>query len=120
MHLKQMTLVSPVSGLVLDRLIHAGELAMPGTPLLTLGSLDPVTLTVYVPEAQLGGVAVGQEVNVTVDAYAGEFRGTVSHIASEAEFTPRNVQTQQERVHMVFAVKIRLENPALLLKPVGA
>jgi multidrug resistance efflux pump len=110
-------LTSPVEGLVLERLAEPGELAMAGTPLLILGSLDPVTLTVYVPEAQLGQVALGQAVDVSVDAYSRSFDGTVSHIASEAEFTPRNVQTQEERVHMVFAVKVRLPNADLALKP---
>jgi HlyD family secretion protein len=115
--LEHAVLGSPIDGLVLGRLQHAGELATPGGPLLTLASLDPVTLTVYVPEAQLGQVSLGQTADVTVDAYARTFHGTVSHIASEAEFTPRNVQTQKERVHMVFAVKIRLANPDHLLKP---
>jgi len=72
---------------------------------------------VYVPEADLGQVSLGQTVEVTVDAYADVFIGHVSHIASKAEFTPKNVQTQEERVHMVFAVKIRLDNPDHRLKP---
>ena len=84
---------------------------------MALANLDQVTLTVYVPEADLGQVALGQSVQVTVDAYPDAFAGTVSHIASQAEFTPRNVQTQEERVHMVFAVKVSLENPDLRLKP---
>ena len=110
-------LLAPTGGVVLDRMVHEGELAVPGAPLFTLADLDEVTLTVYVPEAELGQVALGQEVEVNVDAYDELFPGLVSHIASEAEFTPRNVQTQEERVHMVFAVKIRLDNPDHLLKP---
>ena len=76
-----------------------------------------MTLTVYVPEAELGRVSLGQEAEVLVDAYDQGFPGEVVHIASQAEFTPKNVQTQEERVHMVFAVKIRLDNPDQLLKP---
>ncbi len=107
----------PVSGVVVERLLQVGELAAPGAPLFTLADLDEVTLKVYVPEADLGKVAVGQAVQVTVDAYDETFTGQVSTIASQAEFTPSNVQTQAERVHMVFAVKIRLANPDHLLKP---
>ncbi|MGD2048208.1 MAG: efflux RND transporter periplasmic adaptor subunit [Chloroflexota bacterium] len=110
-------LLAPSGGVVLERMVHEGELAVPGAALFTLADLDEVTLTVYVPEAELGKVALGQEVEVNVDAYDELFSGQVSFIASEAEFTPKNVQTQEERVHMVFAVKIRLENPDHLLKP---
>ena len=92
-------------------------MAAPGAPLYTLADLDEVTLTVYVPEAELDQVSLGQMVEVTVDAYKEVFNGQVSHIASEAEFTPKNVQTQEERVHMVFAVKVRLENADHQLKP---
>jgi multidrug resistance efflux pump len=115
--LARLTLVAPVGGIVLERTVHAGELAASGAPLLTIADLDEVTLTVYVPEADLGQVSLGQEVEVTVDAYDDVFGGVVSHIASQAEFTPKNVQTQEERVHMVFAVKIRLENAGHRLKP---
>ena len=110
-------LTAPVSGVVVERLLQVGELAAPGAPLFTLANLDEVTLTVYVPEAELGKVDLGQPVAVTVDSYDAVFSGEVLIIASQAEFTPSNVQTQEERVHMVFAVKIRLDNPEHLLKP---
>jgi multidrug resistance efflux pump len=115
--LARLKLAAPVGGIILERTVHLGELASPGAPLLTIADLDEVTLTVYVPEADLGQVSLGQEVEVTVDAYRDVFAGTVSHIASQAEFTPKNVQTQEERVYMVFAVKIRLENADHRLKP---
>jgi HlyD family secretion protein len=115
--LEQSAVNAPVSGVILQRLLQVGELAAPGAPLFTLANLDEVTLTVYVPEAELGRVSLGQEADVNVDAYEEQFPGEVVHIASQAEFTPRNVQTQEERVHMVFAVKIRLDNPDHLLKP---
>lgn len=108
---------APAGGIVSERLVHAGELAVPGAPLFILVDLDQVTLTVYVPEADLGRVALGQPVEVTVDSYEQSFSGVVSHIATQAEFTPMNVQTQEERVHMVFAVKVSLENSDHLLKP---
>jgi HlyD family secretion protein len=112
------TLTAPISGLVLERPVQVGEVAMPGAPQMTLGDLDNLTLTVYVAEDQLGQVGLGQPVSVTVDAYPGRaFMGTVTFIASQAEFTPKNVQTKEERVSMVFAVKVRLPNPDHALKP---
>jgi HlyD family secretion protein len=112
------TIVAPVGGVVLEVSIHEGELAAPGGTLLTLGDLDQVTLTVYVPASRLGQVAIGQEVAVSVDSFPGRtFVGDVVAIADEAEFTPRNVQTQEERVNMVFAVDVRIPNPDHALKP---
>ena len=115
--IEQTTLMAPVGGVVVERVLQVGELAAPGIPLFTLANLDDVTLTVYVPEAELGQVFLGQQVEVTVDAFSDVFIGEVSHIASQAEFTPKNVQTQEERVHMVFGVKVGLDNPDQLLKP---
>ncbi len=112
------TLRAPISGLVLERPVHVGEVALPGAPLTTLADLDSVTLTVYVPEDQLGRVQIGQPVSVTVDAYPSRtFRGIVMSVASQAEFTPKNVQTREERVNMVFGVKVSLANPDHALKP---
>jgi len=108
----------PLDGTVVERVAHVGELATPGATLLTVANLDEVTLTVYVPEKDLGRVQLGQAVDVTVDAYPGRtFRGQVIHIATEAEFTPKNVQTKEERVNMVFAVKVRIPNPDHALNP---
>jgi multidrug resistance efflux pump len=115
--LERLTLAAPVDGIVVERLVHSGELAAPGAALFTLANLDEVMLTVYVPEADLGQVSLGQTVEVRVDAYEDVFIGQVSHIASRAEFTPKNVQTQEERVNMVFAVNIRLDNTDHRLKP---
>lgn len=116
--LEKLTLKAPISGLVLERPVHVGEVAVPGSPLLTLADLGKSTLTIYVPEGQLGKVQLGQPVSVTVDAYPERvFPGTVDFISSQAEFTPKNVQTQAERVNMVFAVKVRLPNQDHALKP---
>jgi HlyD family secretion protein len=113
-----MTLSSPISGVVTSRSAAVGEPALAGTTLMTVANLDEVKLTIYVPESELGRVYLGQEVEVRVDAYPDRaFRGTVSFIAQEAEFTPRNVQTEKERVNMVFAVRVHLPNPERLLKP---
>lgn len=116
--LDKLSLEAPITGLVLARPVHVGEVALPGAPLMTLADLARVTLTIYVPEDQLGKVWIGQPVSVTVDAYPDRaFDGTVIFVSSEAEFTPKNIQTREERVNMVFAVKVELPNPDLALKP---
>ncbi|MBC7228544.1 MAG: efflux RND transporter periplasmic adaptor subunit [Thermoflexales bacterium] len=114
----QLTLVSPITGTVSTRSAQVGETAAPGVPILTLITLDPVTLVLYIPEDRIGEVRVGQTVEVTVDAFPGRvFTGTVATIGTKAEFTPRNVQTREERVNLVFAVKVVIPNPDRALKP---
>ncbi|HSR34864.1 MAG TPA: efflux RND transporter periplasmic adaptor subunit, partial [Anaerolineae bacterium] len=114
----KMTLRSPIDGMVASRSAHTGEAAIAGATLLTVANLDEVKLTVYIPEDELGRVFLGQEVEVQVDSFPGRvFTGTVSYISQQAEFTPKNVQTEKERVNMVFAVRVRVPNPDHLLKP---
>jgi len=116
--LDKMTLRAPRTGIVLERLINVGEIAPPNFSLLTIADLDRVTLTVYVPESEIGLVKVGQSVQVRVDSFPeSTFSGEVVHMASRAEFTPKNVQTREERVSTVFAVKIEIPNPDHALKP---
>lgn len=116
--LDNLNLTAPRDGIISDRPANPGELATPGATLMNLGDLDQVTLTVFIPETQIGRVRVGQTARVEVDAYPSEtFEGTVAFIALEAEFTPKNVQTEEERVNLVFAVKITLDNPDHRLKP---
>ena len=75
-------------------------------------------LTIYIPEDELNRVYVGQTAEVSVDSFPSRiFAGTVTYISQQAEFTPKNIQTEKERVNMVFAVKVRLANPEHLLKP---
>jgi HlyD family secretion protein len=115
---EKMSLTAPRNGVITNRAINPGELAAPGNILLEVGDLDQVKLTVYVPETQIGLVQVGQTAHVNVDAYPNEtFEGCVTYISPEAEFTPKNVQTKEERVNLVFAVKVSLANPAHRLKP---
>ncbi len=116
--LDKLNLTAPRDGIITERPANPGELASPGATLMNLGDLDQVTLTVFIPETQIGRVRVGQSARVEVDAYPGEtFEGSVAFIAPEAEFTPKNVQTEEERVNLVFAVKITLDNPDHRLKP---
>ncbi|MFN8569505.1 MAG: efflux RND transporter periplasmic adaptor subunit [Kouleothrix sp.] len=108
----------PRGGVVLSRAIHAGEQALPGAAPMTIGSLDTVRLTLYIGDTDIGRVRQGQPVEVTVDSFTGRvFKGTVSFIAQEAQFTPRNVQTKDERATTVFAVRVELANPDHALKP---
>ncbi len=116
--LEKLTVASPVSGVVASRHAEVGEIAQPGTPLLTVTRLDEVTLTAYVPERSLGLVKLGQEVQVSVDSYPDEyFTGTIVYISPNALFTPKNIQLKEEREKTVFAVKISLANPEQKLKP---
>jgi HlyD family secretion protein len=109
--LQKFALDAPLAGVVTRKLAHTGEVSKPGQPLLVISDLSQLTLKVYVAEAQVGRIAVGQRVAVSVDAYPGVvFAGTVSRIASQAEFTPSNVQTKDDRSKLVFAVKIALSN----------
>jgi len=114
----QLTLTAPMEGVVTSRGGQTGETATAGAPLLTIANLDEVTLVIYIPENRVGQVRLGQEVEVRVDSFPERvFLGHVASIAGEAEFTPRNVQTQEERVNLVFAVKVRIPNPDRALKP---
>ena len=114
-HLK---LTAPMQGVISSRSAQVGETVTPGTPLLTIANLDDVTLVIYIPENRIGQVNVGQEVEVQVDSFPElVFVGQVSSIAGEAEFTPRNVQTKEERVNLVFAVDVKIPNPDQALKP---
>jgi multidrug resistance efflux pump len=95
-----------------------GQSALPGGTLLEIGQLDRLDLTVYLPENQLGAAKMGQRVTLTVNAYPGRaFDGTVLRIASEAEFTPGNVQSKEDRSRLVYATVIRINNSDLALKP---
>lgn len=109
---------SPIDGILMEQLALVGELALPGWPIALVADLSEVELKVFIPEADLNWVHLDQQVGVRVDAYPGrEFEGVVIAIADEAEFTPRNIQTPNERVILVYAVTIRLSNPDEALKP---
>jgi len=109
--------VSPVDGVVLVKAADVGEILAPGTTVVTVGDIDHPWLRGYVNETDLGKVKLGSKVRVTTDSYKGKtYKGRVSFIASEAEFTPKQIQTQQERVKLVYRVKIDLDNPNHELK----
>jgi membrane fusion protein YbhG len=108
---------SPVDGLVLVKAADAGEVLAPGTTVVTVGDIDHPWLRGYVNETDLGKVKIGSKARVTTDSYPGKvYNGRVTFIASQAEFTPKQIQTQQERVKLVYRVKIEVENPGRELK----
>jgi multidrug efflux pump subunit AcrA (membrane-fusion protein) len=109
---------SPIDGVVLTRVFEPGEIAMTGSTMLILGDLYNLNLTVYVPEDRYGQISLGQAYPVSVDSFPGRvFTGTVTYIADQAEYTPRNVQTVEGRKNTVFAIRLSLANPDLALKP---
>ncbi|HTR48106.1 MAG TPA: efflux RND transporter periplasmic adaptor subunit [Verrucomicrobiae bacterium] len=109
---------APFDGVVLVRQAELGEVVSPGTPIVTLADLDHIWLRVYLPETDLGKVRWGQAVQVRADTYPGKtYQGRVSVIASDAEFTPKSVQTEKERVTLVYRIKVDVENPNHELKP---
>lgn len=109
---------SPLSGIVLSENVEPGEYVSPGTPVITVGDLVNVWLRAYIDETDLGRVRVGQRVEVTTDTYPGKiYEGRITFISSEAEFTPKTVQTEKERVKLVYRVKIEITNPNMELKP---
>ena len=111
------TLTSPLTGVVLSHNIEPGEFVAPGTPIVTVGDLAHVWLRAYIDETDLGRVKVGQVVKVTADTYPDKvYEGRVSFIASQAEFTPKSVQTKKERVKLVYRTKITVDNPHMELK----
>jgi len=112
------TVRSPINGIVTEKLSEAGELAAPGTGLYVVSDLSTVRLTIYVPEADLGNVRLGEQARIRIDSSPGkDFEGTVTWISPIAEFTPRDIQTRDERVKLVFAVRVEIANPEGVFKP---
>ncbi|HXF06791.1 MAG TPA: HlyD family efflux transporter periplasmic adaptor subunit [Blastocatellia bacterium] len=109
--------VSPIDGIVLVTSANAGEVVAAGTPVLTIGDIARPWLRGYISETDLGRVKLGQEARVTTDSFPGKvYRGRVAFISSEAEFTPKQIQTPEERVKLVYRIKIEVENPNQELK----
>jgi len=114
----KLTVLAPAGGTVIERNIEPGEMALAGSSAMIIGQLDRLTITVYIPEDRYGEIRLGQSVDITVDSFPGRtFTGTVTRIADRAEFTPRNVQTEEGRRTTVFAVDISVVDPGSELKP---
>lgn len=109
---------APNAGVITVRQAELGEVVVPGTPVVTLADLDHIWLRAYIAETDLGRVRWGQDAAVTTDTFPGkQYHGRISFIASEAEFTPKSVQTYKERVMLVYRIKIDIDNPNHELKP---
>ena len=118
LQMEKLTLHAPVDGVVLTRSIQPGEVIQTGMTVMTLAKLDRLKITVYIPEDRYGEVKLGDSASLSVDSFPGEtFSASVTRIADQAEYTPRNVQTKEERQTTVYAVELSVENPDGKLKP---
>jgi HlyD family secretion protein len=112
------TIEAPVGGTVTHRAAEVGEIIAPAATILTISSLDRVYVMIYVSESDLGRIKLGAAADVGIDSYPDRtFPGRVTYISPEAEFTPKNIQTQEDRIKLVFGVKIEIDNQEGLLKP---
>src|SRR5512143_147445 len=115
---KDAVIYAPLNGVVIRKNIEEGETVGAGTAVFTIGDLENPWIKVYVKEDKLGLVKLGQKAEIKVDTYPMKsYEGTITYISSEAEFTPKNVQTQEERVKLVFGVKVSVKNQNDELKP---
>jgi HlyD family secretion protein len=110
-------LKSPLDGMVTSRNVEPGETVTAGRELITISDLKRVDLKIFIEQTQIGKVTPGQKVDVSIDTFPGKiFQGQVSFISPEGEFTPKIIQTQKERVKLVYLVKVSIPNPFLELK----
>ena len=115
---KYTEIYAPVAGIILSKSAEPGEYLNPAIPVVTLGDLSHPWLRGYINEKDLGRIKLGQEVQVSTDSYPGKiYKGRISYISSQAEFTPKSVQTFEERVKLMFRIKISMDNPESELKP---
>lgn len=109
---------APVNGIISKKFVEKGEIVNPQSSLLKISDLETVNLMIYVSETELGKVKLNKTADVTVDAYKDKvYKGKVIFISPEAEFTPKNIQTKDERTKLVFGVKLEIPNPQFDLKP---
>lgn len=117
-NLSDTRVVAPFAGTVLRKLVEEGEVVAAGTPLVTLVDLSRLHAKVYVAERDLGKVKIGDPARIYADAFPGRsFEATVSEVSQQAEFTPRDIHMRDERVRLVFAVRLAIANPQGILKP---
>ena len=110
-------IVAPVAGVVTQKLVDAGEIVMRGTPIVVVTDLDNAWANLFVPEPMVPRVKLGQPAKVVTDAGGEGLPGKVTFISPKAEFTPRNVQTAEERSKLVYRIKVAVDNRAGILKP---
>jgi HlyD family secretion protein len=118
LQLEELNLIAPADGIIQEVLHSEGEVATPGSPIAYLMTPEHLTLTLYIPVKHITTIEYGMEVEITADSYPDEvFIGSVSNIADEAQFTPATVLTEEERVKLVFAVEVLIDDPTGKLKP---
>lgn len=118
LNLSRCTLYAPIAGRVLSKSREPGEIVQPGTPIVTIGDLGRPWVNLYIGERDLGRVRLGMKARVTIDSFPDQpFPGTVTFVADRAEFTPKNIQTPDERVKLVYRVKVEVETRDGALKP---
>jgi HlyD family secretion protein len=117
-YFRETKIYAPADGVILSRVAEEGEVVNPGQVIYTMVDLNKLYIKVYIPEPELGKVKLGQQARVYVDAYPDRyFNGTLTRVYEKAEFTPKNVETKDERVKLVFGAEVSVENPEGLLKP---
>ena len=117
-HLGFAELASPLNGYILVKSSLAGEVVKSGTPVFTAVDLKNIWVTAYINEKDLGRIKLNQQADVVTDTFVGKkYKGRVSFISSQAEFTPKFIQTQEERVKLVYRIKVQVDNSSLELKP---
>jgi len=115
--IKDATIVSPASGIVINKFIEQGENVAMGLPIVTIADLTKLWIKLYVTAPQLGFIQLGERADIRVDSFPERrFEGKIIWISSKAEFTPKNIQTEEARADLVYAVKIDVPNPDLVLK----
>lgn len=115
---REQFLVSPINGVVLLKTKFQGETILPGQVVLVLGDLKNVYAKIYINEKDLGQIKLGGTAQITVDSLPDKkFTGALSYISDSAEFTPKNIQTEEERTRRVYALKVKLNNAQEELKP---
>jgi HlyD family secretion protein len=110
------TVISPIAGIVTQKMVDAGEIVARGTPLVVITDLDHAWANLFVPEPMVPRVSIGQAATVVTDAGGPGLEGKVTFVSPRAEFTPRNVQTAEERSKLVYRIKVTVDNSAGVLK----
>lgn len=115
--IKDCYVTTPISGFIVENFVELGETAVPMSSLFKVADLSRVEISIYIPETKLGLVKLGQEAEISIDSFNDKtFTGKISYISPTAEFTPKTIQTKEERTKLVYKVKVKVENPDFILK----